>query len=89
MFYNLVFWKKFLLQIIITFHTQQNLYEITCIIILVLFLFRYDVPLDKKVDYNAILDFGDDEIDIINNNNNNNNNDNNNKHSNENFTGDW
>ena len=54
-------------------------------------MFRSDVPLDKKVDYNAILDFGDDEIDIINNNNNNNdnNNDINNKHSNENFTGDW
>ena len=87
------------MQIIITFHTQQNLYEITCTIILVLFLFRSDVPLDKKVDYNAILDFGDEEVDIINNNNINDNNindnnndnniDNNNKHSNENFTGDW
>ena len=56
-------------------------------IILVLFLFRSDVPLDEKVDYIAILDFGDDEVDIPNNNDNNN--DNNNKHYNENFTGDW
>ena len=56
-------------------------------IILVLFLFRSDVPLDEKVDYNAILDFGDDEVDIFNKNNINDNN--NYKHVKENFTGDW
>ena len=54
-------------------------------IILVLLLFRSDVPLYKKVDYDAIIDFGDEEVDIFNNSNNNNNN----KHVQENFTADW